>query len=69
MGHYAATYPKRKKKGKKGIAASPEVEKFSSQFDHDFAFITSTSSRSTSSYVWYIDSEASHHITSAREFF
>jgi len=30
MGHYAATCPKRKNKGKKGIASSAEVEQFSS---------------------------------------
>ena len=30
MGHYAVTCPKRKNKGKKGIAASTEVEQFAS---------------------------------------
>ena len=57
----------RKSKGKK--VASIEVEEFASQFDKGFAFITSTSSRSTSSKVWYIDDGASHHMTGAREFF
>ena len=65
MGHYAATCPERKNKGKKGTAASIEVEQFASQIDKDFAFITSTSSRSTSSDVWYIDSGASRHMTGA----
>ena len=51
MGQYAATCPERKNKGKKGTVASAEVEQFASQFDRDFAFITSTSSRSTSSDV------------------
>ena len=69
MGHYAAMCPERKNKGKKGTAALAEVEQFASQFDSDFAFITSTSSRSTSSDVWYIDSGASCHMTSAHEFF
>eukprot|EP00253_Pinus_taeda_P003752 PITA_03752 len=67
MGHYAATCPKRKNKGKKGIAALAEVQQFASQFDQDFAFITSTSS-STSSNVWYIDNGASRHMTGAWEF-
>eukprot|EP00253_Pinus_taeda_P032436 PITA_32436 len=66
---YATTCPERKNKGKKGTAALEEVEQFASQFNKDFAFITSRSSRSTSSNVWYIDSGASRHMTSAQEFF
>ena len=69
QGHYATTCSERKNKGKKGTLASTEVEHFASQFDRDFAFITSTSSRSTSSDVWYIDSGASRHMTGALEFF
>lgn len=65
MGHYATMCPE----GKKGIAASIAVEQFASQFDQEFAFITSTSNRSTSSDVWYIDSGASRHMTGAQEFF
>eukprot|EP00253_Pinus_taeda_P032243 PITA_32243 len=69
MGHYVATCPKRKNKGRKGITTSAGVEQFASQFNQDFAFITSTSSRSTSFDVWYIHSGASRHMTGAREFF
>eukprot|EP00253_Pinus_taeda_P031557 PITA_31557 len=69
MGHYATTCTERKNKRKKGTAASAEVEQFASQFDLDFAFITSAFSRSTSSDVWYINSGASRHMTGAREFF
>ena len=39
MGHYAATCPERKNKGKKGTAASIEVEQFASQFERDFVLI------------------------------
>ena len=66
---YAAMCPERKNKGKKGTVASTKVEQFASQFDRDFAFITSTFSRSTSSDVWYIDNGASRHMTGAWEFF
>lgn len=68
MAHYAPTCLERKNKRKKGTAASAEVEQFASQFGQDFAFITSSSSRSTSSDVWYIDSGASRHMTGTREF-
>ena len=47
MGHYLVTSPERRNKGKKGTAASIEMEKFASHFDRDFAFITSTYSKST----------------------
>ena len=69
MGHYGAMCLVRKKNGKKGIAALAELEQFVLQFDKEFAFITYTSSRSTSSNVWYIDSGASRHMTGAQEFF
>ena len=65
MGHYAVTCPERKNKGKKGTATSAEVEQFASHFDRDFAFITSTSSRSTSSDVWYIENKTYCHMTGA----
>eukprot|EP00253_Pinus_taeda_P001527 PITA_01527 len=45
MGHYVATCPERKNKGKRGSATLAKVKQFASQFDQDFAFITSTSKR------------------------
>lgn len=69
MGHYATMCLERKNKGKKSTTTSTEVQQFSSQFDQNFAFINSTSSRITTSVVWYIDNGASRHITGVRELF
>jgi len=71
MGHYAVTCPERKKKKKKAqnMAASVEVDEFSSRLDRDFAFMAEQSGGSVSPTLWYIDSGASRHMAGVREQF
>ena len=71
MGHYAVTCPMKKNKGKgKKVAASAEIDEFASQFDPEFSFMASTStSVAPSSWIWYVDSEASRHMTRAKDQF
>ena len=66
MGHYAVTCPERKKGKRKNVAASTEVEEFSSQFEQEFSLIAGLSSSVTPSTVWYIDSGASRHMICVR---
>ena len=70
-GHYAGQCPnKKKKKGQQSqVAASAEVDEFSSRFENEFSLVTCLSSKSVSSRVWYIDSGASSHMTGVRENF
>ena len=71
MGHYAVTCPMKKDKGKgKNVAASAEVDEFTSQFDQEFSFMASTStSMAPSSRIWYVDNRASRHMTGAKDQF
>jgi hypothetical protein len=64
FGHYARQCPNKKKKQ---IAASTEVEEFSTKFDKEFFLIACLSSRTTTPDTWYIDSGASHHMTAVCE--
>ena len=57
--HYAVQCPNRKKKQ---VAASTDLEEFSSKFEREFSLIACLSSCSGSSRVWYIDSGASTHM-------
>jgi len=69
MGHYAGTCPMKKEKGK-NVAASAEVEEFASQFDREFSFMASTSNSVVpSSWIWYVDSGASRHMTRGKDQF
>jgi hypothetical protein len=68
MGHYAVTCPERKKKTH-NMAASVEVDDFSSRFVQDFAFMAEQLGSSVSSMLWYIDSGASSHMSGVREQF
>jgi hypothetical protein len=43
------------------------VEEFSTKFDKEFSLIVCLSSRTTTPDTWYIDSGASHHMTSVCE--
>ena len=71
MGHYAVTCLMKKDKGKgKKVVASAEVDEFASQFDQEFSFMASTStSVAPSSWIWYVDSRASRHMTGAKDRF
>lgn len=60
MGHYAITCPKKKKKGKgQHVAATADMERFSSRFDQEFALMVEQLTGGDSSLLWYIDSGAS----------
>jgi len=70
MGHYAATCPEKKKKGKtRDVAASTDVDIFSRRFDEDFALMAGRPSDESCLVTWYIDSGASCHMTGVREQF
>ena len=64
FGHYAGQCPNKKKKQ---IAASAEVEEFSTKFDKEFSLVVCLSTRATYSNVWYIDSGASYHLIGVHE--
>jgi hypothetical protein len=69
MGHYAVTCPERKRGKVKNVAASTEIEEFSSRFDQEFSLVVGLATSVTSSTMWYIDSGASRHMTGVREQF
>jgi hypothetical protein len=69
QGHYAATCPERKKGNKKNVAASAAVDEFTAQFEQEFSLVAGSSSSTSSSVVWYIDSGASRHMTGVRSQF
>jgi transposase InsO family protein len=64
FGHYVGQCPNKKKKQK---IASTEVEKVSTKFDKEFSLVVCLSTRTTHSYMWYIDSGASRHMAGVRE--
>jgi hypothetical protein len=64
MGHYAGQCPNKKKKQ---VAASMEVDEFSTKFEKDFSLLVCLSTSATSTSVWYIDSGASCHMTGVHE--
>ena len=66
FGHYAGQCPNKKKKQ---VAASADMEEFSSKFDREFSFVTCLATCSVSSSVWYIDNRASVHMFGVCEFF
>jgi hypothetical protein len=66
MGHYVGQCPNKKKKQ---IAASTDVEEFSTRFEKEFSLLVCLSSRASSTSVWYIDSGASCHMTGVCEYF
>lgn len=66
FGHYAGQCANKKKKQ---VAASADVEEFSSKFDREFSLIACLSTFSVSSRVWYIDSGAFAHMFGLRECF
>ena len=66
FGHYVVWCPNKKKKQ---VAASADMEEFSSKFDQEFSLVTCLATCSVSSSVWYIDSGASTHMSSVRECF
>jgi len=49
------------------MAASAEVDDFSSRFDQDFAFMAEQSGSLVSPTLWYIDSGASRHMSGVHE--
>ena len=51
------------------MAASADLEEFSSKFEREFSLIACLSSCSGSLRVWYIDREASAHMSGVREVF
>lgn len=51
------------------MAASADLEEFSSKFEREFSLIACLSSCSGSSRVWYIDSATSTHMSGVREVF
>ena len=59
FGHYVVQCPNKKKKQ---VAASTDMEEFSSKFDQEFSLVTCLSTCSRTSRVWYIDSGASTHV-------
>ena len=68
LGHFASQcLNKKKNKSKSKLAASTNIEYFSSQFEEDFGLIACVlSSMSTS--VWDVDSGMSFHMTGCRDF-
>jgi hypothetical protein len=64
FGHYGGQCHNKKKKH---IAASTEVEEFSTKLDKEFSLMVCLSTRTTRSSVWYIDSGASCHMTGVGE--
>ena len=71
MEHCAVMCPEKKNKGKgKNVAASAEINVFTSQFDREFSFIASlATSVAPSSHIWYVDGGASRHMTGAKDQF
>jgi hypothetical protein len=63
FGHYVGQCPNKKKK-KGGTAATAEEIDFQTQFQRECAFLICCTSVETASSIWYIDSEASSHMTS-----
>ncbi len=64
--HYATKCPQRKKGYKKDqVAASAEVDEFSSKFETEFSLIDGIigMANSVANSVWYNDSGASNHMT------
>jgi hypothetical protein len=66
--HYAGQCPNRKKK-KGGTATTAEEADFQTQFQRECVFHICCSSVESSPCIWYIDSEASSHMTGVREHF
>jgi hypothetical protein len=66
MGHYASQFPNKKKKQ---VAASAEMEEFSTKFKKEFYLLVCLSSSASSTSVWYVDSIASRHMTGVHEHF
>jgi hypothetical protein len=63
LGKYIVQCPNKKKKQ---VAASTDMEDFSSKFDREFSLVTCLATCSVSSSVWYIDSGASTHMSGVR---
>jgi putative component of toxin-antitoxin plasmid stabilization module len=68
FGHYVGQCPNRKKK-KGGTAATVEELEFQTQFQRECAFLIRCTSIETAPCIWYIDSEASSHMTNFQEYF
>jgi hypothetical protein len=66
FGHYVGQCPNKKKKQ---VAASADVEEFTHKFEKEYSLLVCLSSRASSTSIWYIDSGASRHMTSVREYF
>jgi hypothetical protein len=66
-GHYVGQYPHKKKQG--GTAATTQEDEFPSQFERECYFIVCCSTVETPSSIWYVDSEASNHMSGVREHF
>ena len=66
--HFASQCPDKKKKNNTSMAGFAEVKEFSKNFDEDFCLIACMAS-TTSSSIWYIDSEVSCHMTGQKRFF
>jgi hypothetical protein len=69
MGHFASQcLEKKKKMNQPQMAASAAMDEFAKSFEGDFFFITCMSSAAVSN-MWFVDSEASCHMTGHKEFF
>ena len=66
FGHYVVQCPNKKKKQ---VAASVDLEEFSSKFEREFSLIACLFTCSGSSRVWYIDNGASTRMYGVREVF
>ena len=65
-GHYASQCPN-KQKVKQQVAATAEIEEFSSKFEQDFSLVSMVSSTDSNNYIydntWLIDSGSTSHMT------
>ena len=66
FGHYTVQCLNKKKKQ---VAASADMEEFSSKFNREFSLVTCLATCLVSSSVWYIDSGASTHMSGVQECF
>jgi hypothetical protein len=72
-GHYPSQCPK-KKNGQGNLqyvatSAENQLDEFAAKFEKEFTLASCISTRTITKGAWFLDSDASHHITKSRELF
>jgi hypothetical protein len=68
MGHYAGQCPNKKNR-LGGTTTTTDEAQFEAQFERECAFLICCTLVETTPSIWYIDNEASSHMTGVREHF